>query len=123
MSGKITKNELSDSLIQYFIDLIRENSGSSGEGSTTIVAPTYLKSSVEISTKTSSVTIPSSFNFNKSKDLLLVYKNSVYLEEQYDYTISSDSTTISAVDTNDWAADTDTTCLFNFIVIKNVAKG
>lgn len=123
MSGKITKNELSDSLIQYFIDLIRENSGSSSEGSTTIVAPTYLKSSVEISAKTSSVTIPSSFNFNKSKDLLLVYKNSVYLEEQYDYTISSDSTTISAVDTNDWAADTDTTCLFNFIVIKNVAKG
>lgn len=122
MSGKITKNELSDSLIEYFIELIKENSSSSG-GETTGTAATYLKSSIEISAKTSSVTIPSAFNFNKSKDLLLVFKNSVYLEEQYDYTISSDSTTISAVDTNDWAADADTPCLFNFIALKNVAKG
>lgn len=116
MSGKITKNELSDSLIQYFISLVKEHAPTA-EGSTS-GSIRYYKSSVEITSKSSSVTIPSSFSFDKSKDLLLVHKNSVYLEEEYDYTISSDSTTINAVDVEDWAADGDTPALFNFIVIK-----
>lgn len=130
MSGKITVNELSSSLIEYLKSLIKQeisDSGggpSSGGGSTTTTSNvTYLKSSVELTTTGNTVTIPTSFSFNKSKDLLFVFKNSVYLEENYDYTISSGSTTITAVDGDDWVASPNTPALFNFVVLKNVSKG
>lgn len=118
--GKITINELSPSLIQYIKDLIIQNSGG-----TTGNPVTYLKHSIELTSSTTSITIPTNFNFNKSTDLLMLFKNSTYLEESYDYTISSDNTTINMVTGSEWyITDEDApSCLFNLIVLKNVAKG
>lgn len=129
MSGKITINELSTSLIQYLKNLIKEevasSGGSSGGGGTVTASPVkYLKSSISLKYGTSSITIPTSFNFNASKDLLMVFKNSTYLEEDYDYTINSSGTTINMMSSNEWFASEDAPdCLFNLIVFKNVAKG
>lgn len=130
MAGKITINELSASLIQYLKNLIKEEVASSGGGSgggggTVTTSPVkYLKSSISLKYGTSSITIPTSFNFNASKDLLMVFKNSTYLEEDYDYTINSSGTTINMMSSNGWFASEDAPdCLFNLIVFKNVAKG
>ena len=130
MAGKITINELSASLIQYLKNLIKEEVASSGGGSgggggTATASPVkYLKSSISLKYVTSSITIPTSFNFNASKDLLMVFKNSTYLEEDYDYTINSSGTTINMMSSNGWFASEDAPdCLFNLIVFKNVAKG
>ena len=131
MAGKITINELSASLIQYLKNLIKEeiaSSGGSGGGGGGTVTPAnpvkYLKSSISLKYGTSSITIPTSFNFNASKDLLMVFKNSTYLEEDYDYTINSSGTTINMMSSNGWFASEDAPdCLFNLIVFKNVAKG
>lgn len=125
MSGKITVNELSPSLIEYFKTLIKQEAGgSSGGGSTTPTTNpvTYLKASQNLTSTGNTITIPTSFSFNKSTDLLFVFKNSVYLEENYDYTISSGSTTITAVD-GDWVGSVEEPTQFNFVVLKNVAKG
>lgn len=124
MSGKITVNELSPSLIEYFKTLIKQESGgSSGGGDTGTTNPvTYLKASVNLTTTGNTVTIPTSFSYNKSTDLLFVFKNSVYLEENYDYTISSGSTTITSAD-GDWVGTVSDPTQFNFVVLKNVAKG
>lgn len=125
MSGKITVNELSPSLIEYFKTLIKQEAGgSSGGGSTTPTTNpvTYLKASQNLTSTGNTITIPTSFSFNKSTDLLFVFKNSVYLEENYDYTISSGSTTITAVDGN-WVGTSSDPTQFNFVVLKNVAKG
>ena len=131
MAGKITIKELSDSLIQYLKNLIKEeiaSSGGSGGGGGGTVTPAnpvkYLKSSISLKYGTNSITIPTSFNFNASKDLLMVFKNSTYLEEDYDYTINSSGTTINMMSSNEWFASEDAPdCLFNLIVFKNVAKG
>lgn len=130
MAGKITINELSASLIQYLKNMVKEEVASSGgtsgggSGSTTTSPVTYLKSSVSLKYGTSSITIPTNFNFNASKDLLMVFKNSTYLEEDYDYTINSSGTTINMMSSNGWFASEDAPdCLFNLIVFKNVAKG
>lgn len=125
MAGKITINELSASLIQYLKNLIKEEVASSGGGGTVTASPVkYLKSSISLKYGTSSITIPTSFNFNASKDLLMVFKNSTYLEEDYDYTINSSGTTINMMSSNGWFASEDAPdCLFNLIVFKNVAKG
>ena len=128
MAGKITINELSASLTQYLKNLIKEEVASSGGGSgggTVTASPVkYLKSSISLKYGTSSITIPTSFNFNASKDLLMVFKNSTYLEEDYDYTINSSGTTINMMPSNGWFASEDAPdCLFNLIVFKNVAKG
>lgn len=129
MAGKITINELSSSLIQYLKNMIKEeitsSGGSSGSSGTVTTNPvTYLKSSVSLKYGTSSITIPTNFNFNASKDLLMLFKNSTYLEEDYDYTINSSGTTINMMSSNEWFASEDAPdCLFNLIVFKNVAKG
>lgn len=128
MAGKITINELSASLIQYLKNLIKEevasSGGGSGGGGGTASPVKYLKSSISLKYGTSSITIPTSFNFNASKDLLMVFKNSTYLEEDYDYTINSSGTTINMMSSNGWFASEDAPdCLFNLIVFKNVAKG
>ena len=121
--GKITVNELSPSLIQYFKDLIVSEIRDSGSG---ILPIKYLKQSVDLSNKETSITIPTSFEYNKSNDLLLVFKNSTYLEEEYDYTISSDSTTINMVTGTgtEWYVDDEDapSCLFNLVVFKNISK-
>ena len=59
--------------------------------------------------------------FNKDTDLLMVFLNSIYLEEGDDYTISPDSKKIVyAGDEAGWDG-TDASQVFNFIVFKNVS--
>lgn len=129
MAGKITINELSPSLIQYLKNMIKEevssSGGGGGGGTTPVTSPVkYYKHSMSVQYGTSSITIPTNFNFNASKDLLMVFKNSTYLEEDYDYTINSSGTTINMMSSNGWFASEDAPdCLFNLIVFKNVTKG
>lgn len=55
--------------------------------------------------------------FNKDEDLLLVYKNSVYIEENIEFIISPDSLYIEKID-GTWNKS-GTSC-FNFIVLKKL---
>lgn len=125
--GKLTINELSPSLIQYFKSMIKEemaSSGTSSSGTTTTKSVSYLKSSLSLPASTTSITIPSEFDFNPTEDLLMVFKNGTYLEESYDYTINSSGNTINPVSGSEWYANSDAPdCLFNFVVLKNVSKG
>lgn len=108
--SKITKKELHSSLLRLI------ESGSSGGGSGTLVQK---KNTVKITKATSSINIGIPY-FDKTTDILMVYKNSVYLEENQDYTISSDSTTINAVD-GQWNTQ-NIEMTFNFVVFKNVPE-
>ena len=57
-------------------------------------------------------------NFDKYKDTLAVYENTVYIEEGLDYTISYDSSKI--IKTNDtWEASENEPMYFNFVIYKN----
>lgn len=104
--GRITKEQLSKSLL----DFISQNA----------IAPTF---SGDLKFKKNSTTIQSSVNqvaigidgYDKSKDLLMVYKNSVYLEEDVVYTVTSDSLYIQKMNGN-W--NETGTSVFNFVVIK-----
>ena len=109
--GRITKEQLSDSLLSF----ITQNAGSSAGGSASIE---FKKNSVIVESSTNRVAIGIS-GFNKSKDLLMVYKNSVYLEENVIYTISSDSLYIQKIEGN-W--NESGTSVFNFVVIKGASS-
>lgn len=73
-----------------------------------------LKRTVLINTSTTTVEIGIS-SFVRGKDTLLVYKNSVYIEESIDYNISFDNKNIEMI--NDNVLDINTT--INFVVLKN----
>lgn len=107
----ITKNELDPSLLEYLQNIAGNNSG--GTGSSYF---RHLKSNTTISQSTNKVTIGID-GYDKDTDLLLVYKNSVYIENLVDYTISSDSLSITSLDGN-WDSNTQ----FNFICFKNVPE-
>lgn len=109
--GRITKEQLSDSLLSF----ITQNAGSGSGGPSTIE---FKKNSVTVESSTNRVAIGIS-GFNKSSDLLMVYKNSVYLEESVVYTISSDNLYIQKIDGN-W--NETGTSVFNFVVIKGGAS-
>ncbi|MGL5752693.1 MAG: hypothetical protein ACRCXT_19300 [Paraclostridium sp.] len=78
-----------------------------------------IKSSYVISDYTNEIPIqiPS---FNKNSDTILVYVNSVYLEEGIDYIIDDLSQSIATPNLESWYATADDNQLFNFIVFKNV---
>lgn len=97
--GKITKQQLSDSLLQY----INSIKGSSIQ---------FRKNTVTVEEATNKVAIGIS-DYNKDSDLLMVYKNTVYLEDTIMYTVSSDNAYINNPN-GTWDANS----LFNFIVIK-----
>lgn len=109
--GRITKEQLSDSLLNF----ITQNAGSAG-GPATIE---FKKNSVTVESSVTQVAIGIS-GFDKSTDLLMVYKNSVYLEENVIYTISSDSLYIEKIE-GSW--NESGTSVFNFVVIKGGATG
>lgn len=109
--GRITKEQLSDSLLSF----ITQNAGSGSGGPSTIE---FKKNSVTVESSTNRVAIGIS-GFNKSSDLLMVYKNSVYLEENVIYTVSSDNLYIQKIDGN-W--NETGTSVFNFVVIKGGAS-
>lgn len=76
----------------------------------------YTKNNVLTDVETSKIEI-GIVGFNKDQDLLLVYKNSVYIEENVDYRISSDSLYIEKIE-GTWNRS-GTSC-FNFIVLKKI---
>lgn len=114
IKGKITKKELHESVIK----LIETSAGSnsSGGGSTKLV---HKKSSTTINTSTNTVAINIP-EFNKNTDILMVYKNSTYIEENEDYTISEDS--MSIINPNGNWNESEVEMVFNFVVLKSVPK-
>lgn len=112
---KITKKELHPSLIKYISDLAGSNSGS-GSGGGTLVQK---KNTVIINTQTTEVNIGIP-EYDKDTDVLMVFKNSTYLEENEDYTISEDSTKINSI--NETWNTSNIEMTFNFIVFKNVPE-
>ncbi len=72
------------------------------------------KNTVELSVNTSTVTIGIS-QYTHTSDVLMVFKNTTYIEKDIDYTISSDGLSINKVG-GEWT----TPSTFNFIVLKNV---
>ncbi|TBL76250.1 peptidase G2 autoproteolytic cleavage domain-containing protein [Paenibacillus thalictri] len=74
-----------------------------------------LRNTVDVSASSSSASIGIS-DFNKDNDTLMVYVNSVYIEQNVDYTVSNDSLQIFKV-TGNWDVGTH----INFVVLKNVA--
>lgn len=104
--GSITKRELHPSLLK----LISEGAQNSQQSTKLI----QLKSTVTISVATPTVDIKIS-EYNKDTDILMVFKNSVYLEENDDYTITSDSRSINRTGGYEW-----NNAVFNFVVFKNV---
>lgn len=101
--GYITKNELHSSLL----DLIN-NSGGKFE---------ILKNSVELVAQTNTVDIGIN-EFNKNTDTLMVFKNSIYLEEGISYMLTDDSRSIVSLEEG-WKLNNNKV-EFNFIVFKNV---
>lgn len=99
----ITSSELHPSLLE----LIQSSGGGSVK---------FMKSSTTLDSATNQVSIGID-TFNKDKDLLLVYKNSVYLEVKEDYTISPDSKKIVSVE-----GQFSTGSVFNFIAFANCAE-
>lgn len=74
----------------------------------------FSKNTVNLSVASKTVTIGVS-GFDKSRHMLMVFKNSVYLEETVDYIVSADNLTITCADSSyTFAKDT----VFNFIVLK-----
>lgn len=57
--------------------------------------------------------------FNSSTDTLLVYLNSVYLDEGTDYTINKETNTIECVD-GEWTSFENAPSIFNFIAFCNI---
>lgn len=106
--GKITKQQLSDGLLDYINEAVHS---SNQQGPSTIV---FKKNTSIISSIVDRVPIGIE-GFDKTKDLLMVYKNNVYLEEGSMYSISEDSLYIINPD-GDW--NESGTSIFNFIVIK-----
>ena len=58
--------------------------------------------------------------FDKTKDTIMVYVNSVYLDEGSDYTIDSTSENLLPVGSSTWYATSKEPAIFNFIVFKNI---
>lgn len=105
--GKITRAELHPSLIEF----IQSQTGTGNGGSVK-----FIKNSVTLSSSSNEVSIGID-TFNKDRDLLLVYKNSVYLEDKEDYNISSDGRKITSINGNFSNGS-----VFNFIVLANCVE-
>lgn len=106
--GKITKQQLSDGLIRY----IKELASNAGTGGGSL---SFKKNSVTLSQSAERVTIGIE-GYNKNTDLLMVYKNTVYLEEGSMYNISEDSLYITNPN-GQWNNDI-VDSVFNFVVLK-----
>lgn len=104
----ITKEELHPTLLEFIENIAGQNQAS-------IVK--HLKSNTKLGQSAKEVQI-SIKDFDKTTDLLFVYKNSVYLEEKLDYNISEDNLKITSTNSETWATGTE----FNFICLKNIPE-
>lgn len=112
--GKIRKDLLSKKLIDELM-----NSGGGGGSSVNIAIRKYNK---VITTSTNKVHIGTDY-FSKTTDTLLVFKNSVYLEEDIDYTFNDSDKTISRANGKAWEATSEVPTTFFFICLMNIPSG
>lgn len=76
-----------------------------------------IKSTTELATSSTyaEINIP---GFNPNLDSIMVYENSVYLEEGEDYTISADNRTITNISEGMWYGTQEDPVVLNFVVFK-----
>lgn len=107
--GKITKAQLSQSLIDELTMI-----AGTGSGAGSVAIKKYVKT---ITSNTDRVFIGNDY-FDIETDHLLVFKNSVYLESDMDYVINQEDYTISPIE-GEWEASIDEPDVFNFICLMN----
>lgn len=78
-----------------------------------------IKNSVTITEPTQKINIGIP-KFDKNRDTIMVYINSVYLDEGSDYTIDSTSENLLPVGIDNWEGSVKEPSVFNFIVFKNI---
>ena len=112
--GKIRKNLLSPKLIDELM-----NSGGGGSGVANIA---IRKHNETITSNTNKIFIGTE-HFTNTTDTLLVFRNSVYLENDVDYTFNPSDKTISRADGHAWEASSEAPAIFFFICLLNVPTG
>lgn len=108
--GRVGRYQLSQSLIEEIMS-------NANNGTASISIRKYTKT---ITSPIDKVEIGSLY-FTKETDQLLVFKNSVYLEEGSDYIINSDNT-ISKADGTHWIASESEPDVFNFVCLMNIPE-
>lgn len=104
--GKITMAQLSDSL-KYKIN--------NANGSIGLTRCTTL-----LTVNSDRVLIDTTL-FNKNVDVLLVFKNTTFLQEIEDYTISEDGKYILSINGGIWEASEEDPVVFNFVIFKAIS--
>lgn len=107
----VGKEELSPNLIEYIKAIVGSNSGLGAN------SLRFIKSTTTLGTNSKLVSIDID-EFDRERDLLMVYKNSVYLENNIDYTIDSDNSRIISTKSENWIQGT----VFNFVALLNVPE-
>lgn len=111
--GKITKSQLSQSLLEEIISYV------SGSQQSSILIE---KHTVKITAPIDRIYIGNDF-YNKETDELLVFKNSVYCEENEDYIFNQENRTIMPVEKDMlWQATEAKPCTFNFVCLIKTAN-
>lgn len=105
--GKIRLFELEDSLATLITSIA--NKKMKMESSTTELTTVMKEIPIDIST------------YNKEKDILLVFENSVFINNTTDYVIN-DNNTISLVNGESFVGTPEQPTIFNFIVLKSITN-
>lgn len=105
--GKIRLFELEDSLATLITSIA--NKKMKMESSTTELTTVMKEIPIDIST------------YNKEKDILLVFENSVFINNTTDYIIN-DNNTISLVNGESFVGTPEQPTIFNFIVLKSITN-
>lgn len=108
--GKIRKHLLSPKLLDEIM-----NSGG-GSGQANIAVRKYHQ---RITSDTNKIYIGTD-HFSEKTDVLLVFRNSVYLENEIDYTFNPSDKTITRADGHNWEASSEIPTMFFFVCILNV---
>ena len=66
---------------------------------------------------TATVSLPMSLEYDPSRDMMMAFQNSIFLDKGADYTVAMDGTTITST-TGDWEAGT----IFDLIVLSNTKE-
>lgn len=107
----VSKEELSPTLIEYIKAIVGSNSGLGAN------SLRFIKNTTTLGTNSKLVSIDID-EFDRERDLLMVYKNNVYLENNIDYTIDSDNSRIISTKSENWIRGT----VFNFVALLNVPE-
>lgn len=107
----ISKEELSPALIEYIKAIVGSENGIGAN------SLRFIKSSTTLGSNSKQVSIAIE-EFDRERDLLMVYKNSVYLENNIDYTIDPDNSRIISTSEQNWSQGS----IFNFVALLNVPE-